>query len=198
MRFLGRQWTMTKRHPDRVPDLSFRFMTWCFRIMDFFSPKRDRLAGFGIREGDTVVDYGCGPGRSIEEASRRVDPTGRVYAVDIQELAIQSVEKLVNEMGLENVTPVLAWGYAVDLPGSTADVVYALDIFHGIADPAAFLAEIRRIAKPGAVLILEDGHQSRKKTKEKLALSPYWRIDREEKNYLRCVPNGIFRCRTAG
>lgn len=181
---------MTQRHPDRMGDLSFRFMTWWFRIADFLSPKKDRLAGFGIREGDTVVDYGCGPGRYVEEAARRVGPTGRVYAVDIHDLAIRRVETLVRGKGLNHVTPVPARGYSVDLPDGTADLVYALDMFHRIADPRTFLAELRRIAGERAVLILEDGHQSRKKTKGKLALSPHWRIDREEKDYLRCVPSG--------
>lgn len=181
---------MEQRHPDRMSDMSYRFMARWFRIMDRFSPRKDRLAEFGIREGDTVVDYGCGPGRYLEEASHRVGPTGRVYAVDIHELAIEAVRRLVRERGIQNVIPVLAQGYSTAIQDGTADLVYALDMFHGINDPAAFLAEIRRIAKDGAVLILEYGHQSRKKAKDKLALSPYWRIDKEEKAYLRCVPSG--------
>ena len=65
---------MAQRHPDRMPDLSYRFMARWFRIVDRFSPKKDRLAGFGICKGDTVVDYGCGPdlpGKiSVPEAGR--------------------------------------------------------------------------------------------------------------------------------
>ncbi len=181
---------MTRRHPDRMPDWAFRGMAWWFRIVDRVSPPNDRLSKFGIREGSTVVDYGCGPGRHLEEASRRVGPAGRVYAVDIHDLAIEEVRKTVRDKRLANVTPILARGYSADLPDGVADLVYALDMFHGIADPAAFLAEVRRIADDGGALILEDGHQSRTRTKEKLAFSPHWRIDGERKDFLRCVPRG--------
>lgn len=170
-----------------MPDWAFRAMAWWFRMIDRFSPRKDRLAAFGIREGNTVVDYGCGPGRHLEEASKRVGPAGRVYAVDIHDLAIEQVRETVREKGLGNVTPVLAQGYSVDLPDGVADLVYALDMFHGVANPVAFLAEIRRITAEGGVLILEDGHQPRSRTEEKLTLSPHWRIDREEKDFLRCV-----------
>lgn len=181
---------MSQRHPDRMGDRAYRWMVRWFRIADILFPKKLRLAEFGIREGDSVVDYGCGPGRYIEEASGRVGPRGKVYAVDIHELAIEGVATLVREKGLRNVTPILARGYSVSLPDRAADVIYALDMFHGIADPAAFLAEIRRIAKDSAIFILEDGHQSRRKAREKVVRSPHWRIEKEETKYLRCVPSG--------
>lgn len=178
---------MEKRHADRIGDAFFRGMAAWFRIADLFFPKKDRLAAFGIREGETVVDYGCGPGRYIEEASRRVGPAGKVYAVDIHELAIPRVEERIREAGLRNVVPVLARGYSCAVPDGAADRIWALDMFHMISDPAAFLAELRRIAGPGAVLILEDGHQFRKKTLRKLSSFPGWRIEREEKSHVVCT-----------
>ncbi len=172
---------------EKTPDWAFRLMTWMFEVADFFHPKPNRLAGFGISEGFVVVDYGCGPGRYIAEASRRVGPTGKVYAVDIHPLAIHNVKKIIAALGLSNVVPVLARGYSSDVPDATADLVYALDMFHGIKDPAVLLAELRRIAKRGCVLILEDGHQSRKRTREKLSTSSLWRIEKEEKSHVNCV-----------
>ncbi len=178
---------MDTRHADRMRDLSYRCLVLWFRICDFLSGKKDRLATFGIREGDIVVDYGCGPGRYLEEASRRVGPHGMVYAVDIHRLAIRDVGRLVRSRGLTNVVPLPAMGYSLELTDATADLIYALDMFHMVSNPKAFLTELRRIAKPGAVLILEDGHQSRKKTKEKIALCPGWRIERETAEHARLI-----------
>ena len=177
---------------DRVSDFSFRAMTWTFRVADFFFPKHDRLAAFAIRPDSTVVDYGCGPGRHIAEASRRVGPQGKVYAVDVHELAIAAVRKVIDKHNLTNVIPVLAKGYNSGLPDHVADLIYALDMFHGVKDPAALLAELRRIVKPSGALILEDGHQSREKTRVKIAHSSLWRIASEEKTYVTCMLETMF------
>ena len=171
---------------DRTSNLSFRAMTWMFRVADFFFPKHDHLATLGIQPGFTVVDYGCGPGRYIAEASRRVGPQGKVYAVDVHELAIAAVRKVIARHNLTNVIPVLAKGYNSRLPDHVADLIYALDMFHAVKDPAALLAELRRIVKPSGILILEDGHQSREKTRAKIAQSSLWRIVSEEKTYVTC------------
>jgi ubiquinone/menaquinone biosynthesis C-methylase UbiE len=170
-----------------MSDLSYRLMTWTFRVVNYFFPRPNRLAGFGIQAGSVVVDYGCGPGPYLAEASRLVGPTGRVYAVDIHPLAIRDVEQLKAKCILATVIPLLAQGYASAVPDHAADLIYALDMFHGVKDPGALLGEWHRIAKPQGVLILEDGHQSRKKTKDKLARSGLWHIEREEKTYVRCV-----------
>lgn len=178
---------MEKRHADRIGDAAYRGMALWFRLADFFFPKKDRLAEFGIREGETVVDYGCGPGRYLAEASRRVGPGGTVYAVDIHELAMREVEERIRSEDLANVIPVLAKGYSCPIAAGSADRIWALDMFHMVSDPAALLAELRRIARPGAVLILEDGHQRRRTTLRKLSSFPGWRIGREERRHVRCV-----------
>ncbi|MFI5342295.1 MAG: class I SAM-dependent methyltransferase [Candidatus Methylomirabilales bacterium] len=92
-----------------------------------------------------------------------------------------------SKLNLPNVMPLLAAGYSCAVPDHAADLIYALDMFHGVKDPVALLAEWHRIAKPHGALILEDGHQSRRKIKEKLAQAGLWRIEREEKTHLRCV-----------
>ena len=177
---------------DHTSNLSFRAMVWMFRVEDFFFPKRDRLATLGIQPGFTVVDYGCGPGRYIAEASRRVGPQGKVYAVDVHELAIAAVRKAIADHTLTNVIPVLAKGYNSGLPDHVADLIYALDMFHSVKDPVALLAELRRIVKSGGTLILEDGHQSREKTRAKIAQSSVWRIIGEEESYVTCTPETMF------
>jgi ubiquinone/menaquinone biosynthesis C-methylase UbiE len=179
---------MTPESHDRAADFSYRMMVWTFRVADFLFPKHNRLSDFGIKPGFVVVDYGCGPGRYLAEASKLVGPTGRVYAVDIHELAIQDVERLKTKLNLTNVVPVLAQGYSCAVPDHTVDLIYALDMFHGVKDPLALLVEFHRIAKPQGILILEDGHQPRRKTKEKLTRSGLWLIEREAKAYVRCVP----------
>ncbi|PIE62964.1 MAG: hypothetical protein CSA25_02630 [Desulfobacter postgatei] len=49
---------------------------------------------------------------------------------------------------LTNVIPVLLGDQANIIQDHSADVVYALDMFHQVDDPAGFLADIHRIIKP--------------------------------------------------
>ena len=46
-----------------MSDMQYRLMVFTMNVIDvLFSHIEKRVAGFGIRPGMTVVDYGCGPG----------------------------------------------------------------------------------------------------------------------------------------
>ena len=174
---------------EKIPNLAFRCMTLTYRIMDFFYFDKKYMETIGLQPGQTVIDYGCGPGRYIKIASERVGKTGIVYAVDIHRIALQYVERKINRYGLTNVKIRLADGYFTGLPDHTADVVYALDMFHMISDPDAFLTELHRLTKPGGRLIIEDGHQPRVSSRYKILKSGKWEISKETNRFLTCIPN---------
>ena len=172
---------------DRQSNLSYRLMLVLLAAADTFAPYVDqRVQTFGLRPDMTVVDYGCGPGRYATRFASLVGESGRVYAVDIHEIAIELVTKKVQRLGLHNLEPVLARGYTSGLPGGLADMVFAIDMFHGVHDPTAFLAELRRIAKPDAILIMDDGDQPRRVTREKVVASGCWEIIEETRDHLKC------------
>lgn len=67
-------------------------------------------------------------------------------------------------------------------------LVYALDMFHMVKDTDGFLAELRRLTKPDGVLYLEDGHQPRSMTREKVLKSGCWVVTEETKRFITCKP----------
>lgn len=174
---------------ERMSDASFKLMDLLFKLVDLVFPHIGRrVEEFGIREGLTVVDYGCGPGRYTVHLASRVGPSGKVYAVDIHELAIQAVQRKASKLRLENVEAVLAVGYDSTLPDQIADVVCAIDMFFGIKQPTEFLAELRRIARRDGRLIIDDGHQPRSETRRKIVESGHWIIEQEVRDHLTCRP----------
>ncbi len=178
-----------KRETERMSDTSFRMMTLIFRILDFFFPYiKKRIRGFGIESGMTVVDYGCGPGRYATVFAELVGDEGKVYAVDIHELAVEAVKKRIKKHSLLNIEPVLAKGYNSGLPDDIADVVCAIDMFFGIKNPAEFLAELNRITKSDGVLVIDQGHQPRSVAREKILSSGCWDIVEENKDHMKCRP----------
>jgi len=178
-----------RRESEKMSNFSFQLMDLTFRVVDFFFRHIDkRVKEFGIGEGMTVVDYGCGPGRYTIRFSKLVGETGKVYAVDIHELAIEAVKEKIARYGLGNVEPVLANGYDSTLPDHCADVVAAIDMFFVIKTPTEFLGELKRIAKEEGVLVIDDGHQSREETKRKILESGHWTIWEETPDNLKCGP----------
>lgn len=178
------------RQPKRMSNTSFRIMSLFMNVQDFLSPHHIdvRVKTFGIAEGMTVVDYGCGPGRYTVRFSKLVGDKGEVYAVGIQELAIEVVCKKMERYNLRNVKPVLAEGYHSGLPNNVADRVTAIDMFRSVPEPATFLEEIHRITKKDGLLIIDDGHQPRNTTKEKILSSHRWEIIEETSDHLKCRP----------
>lgn len=177
------------RKSERMPDIAFKLMNLTFKIIDLLYPYIDkRIKKFGIKKGMTVIDYGCGPGRHTIRFAKIVGEKGKVYAVDILELAIEEVKKKIKKHVFKNIEPILAKGYNNGLPNKTADVICALDMFFGIKKSTKFLTELKRILKDDGVLIIDDGHQSREETKKKISNSKLWKIVEESKDHLKCKP----------
>jgi ubiquinone/menaquinone biosynthesis C-methylase UbiE len=178
-----------KQETERMSDRAFQMMTLVMWVVDLFVPYiKKRIRGFGIQEGMTVVDYGCGPGRYTIRLAELVGQQGKIYAVDIHELAIEVVKKKMAKYNLRNIEPVLADGYDTGLPDSIADVVCAIDMFFLIKKPTEFLLELKRITKNDGILVIDEGHQPRSVAKEKLLDSGGWNIVEESKDHLKCKP----------
>jgi ubiquinone/menaquinone biosynthesis C-methylase UbiE len=177
------------RKTERMSNASFSIMVLLFDIIDFVYPHVARRAKrFGIGAGMTVVDYGCGPGRYTINFAGLVGETGKVYALDIHELAIETVKKRMAKRNLRNVQPILIKGYNSTLPNETADVVCAIDMFFIIKNPTEFLAELKRIIKRNGILVIDDGHQPRSLTRQKILDSGLWDIFEETPDHLKCKP----------
>ena len=173
---------------DRMPDWAFKIMAFIFTVTDIFKSPDARLDPFNIQTGQTVIDWGCGTGRYIKSASYLVGEQGTVYAVDIHELAITSARRIIKKYKLANVYPKLANGLETDIPPGTADLIYALDMFHMVRDSGSFLQMLAGFIKPEGILILEDGHQPRSLTIQKVKNSRCWQITEETRTYLKCSP----------
>ena len=194
---MGTKKQVEKRTTEMMSDDVFRRMAFEMKVGDFILPFRISkfVKKFGIEAGMTVVDYGCGPCRYAVKFAELVGKDGKVYAVDIHELAIEAVRKKIAKHNIDNIEPVLIEGYNSALPDNVADVVCALDMFCMIMEPTEFLAELKRITKNDGTLIIDDGmcryenpKGQRQKTKDKINASGFWSIVEETKDHLKCKP----------
>ena len=186
---MGVKRRVEKRKTEKMSDSAFRMMTLIFKVVDLIFPYiKKRVKKFGIEEDITVVDYGCGPGRYATRFAELVGEKGKVYALDIHELAIEAVRKKIEKDNLSNIKPILIEGYDSTLPDNVADVVCAIDMFWIIKNPTKFLTELKRIIKRDGTLIIDDGHAPREETKKKILDSGIWNIVEETKDHLKYTP----------
>ena len=89
----------------------------------------------GLSPGDTVVEFGCGPGVNFPALRDAVGPTGRVVGVDISPRMLDRAARLVERRGWENVS--LAEGDAERPPVAAADGVLATFVTSLFPDPYA-------------------------------------------------------------
>jgi len=173
---------------DRMPNWAFKMMAFMFNIGDLLKSPDKRLRPFHLQKGQFVIDYGSGTGRYLKPASEQVGDNGLIYAVDIHELAIKAAHTQIAKHNLKNVKPIQTDGKTVNIPPQTADVIYALDMFHMVRDTDGFLKELNRLVKTNGMLFLEDGHQPREQAKEKVMSSGCWNIIAENKSFITCKP----------
>jgi SAM-dependent methyltransferase len=108
----------------------------------------------GITEGQTVAEIGAGGGRFAVALAKRVGPTGRVFATELTGATYRTLAERTRSIG--NITVVEAERMRTRLPDSCCDVVLMRNVYHHVADPAAFLKEVSRAVRPGGQLVIID------------------------------------------
>ena len=111
----------------------------------------------GIKPGDYVLDYGCGPGGYVAPASKMLGAAGRIYALDINPLAVKRIQKIALKKRLSNVETICS-DCKTRLHGNSMDVILLYDIFHILSKPDAVMAELHRVLKPKGTLSFSDHH----------------------------------------
>lgn len=148
---------MNEQKDRPMPDSGFKMMSLCFRLRDRFVDPRKKLEELGIKEGQSVLDFGCGPGSHAIPAARMVGERGMVHALDIHPLAVKAVEKKAKKHGLTNITTILS-DRDTGLPGKSIDVVLLYDVIRSIKDKRALLKELHRVTKQNGLLSILAEH----------------------------------------
>ena len=104
----------------------------------------------GVSTGKNVADIGAGSGWFTVIAAKRVGPTGRVLAVDINPEAISYINKRAQNEGLSNVTTVSGSADNPNLPLGTIDAALLLKTYHEVAKPVDLMRNLRPALRPGA------------------------------------------------
>ena len=96
-----------------------------------------------LARGARVLDAGCGSGRMLDELARY----GRVCGVDLSSEAVAASRARGHEVVRARIE-------AMPFADATFDLVTCLDVIEHTPDDRATLAELRRVTRPGGLLVV--------------------------------------------
>jgi len=122
-----------------------------------FLPPAEAMEILGLAPGMRVADIGAGTGHFAIPFARRVGPSGRVFAVDIQKEMLALLEAKI--AGAADCGPIdLIEGTAAQthLSDAACDLAFFSNVWHELDDREAVLAEAGRILRAGGRIAILD------------------------------------------
>ena len=130
-----------------------RFNVWS---MNF---RHSKLTDWGLQhivigKSDTILDIGCGGGRTIAKLAK-IASEGTVHGIDYSEASV-AVSRRTNKRSIRAGRVEVQQGSVSQLPfpDDKFDLVTAVETHYYWPDLPADMREIRRVLKPGGTLIL--------------------------------------------
>jgi ubiquinone/menaquinone biosynthesis C-methylase UbiE len=134
----------------------FRMMSLVHETLyGLFRDPYEALKAAGLRQGQDVLEVGCGPGFFTIPAAKMVGGEGSVRALDISPAAVKRVRQKIEEAGATNVTTTLADAAATGLPDESFDLILVFGFRRNAEHMGGMLPELHRLLRPGGVLSTE-------------------------------------------
>ena len=112
------------------------------------------LSHVSIKPRDTILDVGCGGGRTVSKLADRATQ-GKVFGLDHSEVSVAMARKL-NAGWIDQQRVEICEGTVSELPfpSQTFDFVTAVETHFWWPDMAAGVREVQRVLKPGGKVLI--------------------------------------------
>lgn len=128
-----------------------RAADWDSRFPDDGPAYAAAVAELGLREGNRVLDAGCGTGRALPPLRKAVGRSGVVLGADLTpamlEAAVRAGRDREGQLLLADVA-------ALPLRPESLDAVFGAGLIAHLPRPEANLRELARVVRPGGTLAL--------------------------------------------
>ena len=125
------------------------------RIEEAVAPVREWMVrGLAPRPGDTVLELAAGAGETGFDAAAMAGDRGRLLSTDVAPAMVGVARRRGAERGVANVDYRAMDAERIELEDDSVDGALCRFGFMLMADPAAALAETRRVLRPGGRLAL--------------------------------------------
>jgi 2-polyprenyl-3-methyl-5-hydroxy-6-metoxy-1,4-benzoquinol methylase len=128
--------------------------------------------GFSVSAEDSVLDIGCGAGGATLFCARR---GAHVVFIDAVAEKIESLRARVADTPAQRAEGFVSDSLPLPVERESMSRVIAMEVLEHVPDPAAFLAEMARVGKPGALYLLAVPDELSEKMQQGLAPDYYFR-----------------------
>ncbi|MFH1574779.1 MAG: methyltransferase domain-containing protein [Acidobacteriota bacterium] len=109
-----------------------------------------------IETGDRIADIGAGAGYFTFRLADRVGPSGKVFAVDVDDDVVGNLRAMVEREGRTNVEVILGKADDPLLPVGEVDLILLCNAYHHINNRPAYFARLRgNLNPPGRVALID-------------------------------------------
>jgi len=149
---------LEKRQVERAYELYAPVYDFIFDWI--FSPGRDAaIRQLDLQRSDSVLEVGIGTGLNLP----LYPPTCKLTGIDLsQEMLDKAVER-VETLAMPNVTLKVMDATSMDFGDDEFDKALATYTISAVPDPVAVLREMRRVVKPGGVLVILNHFRSERR-----------------------------------
>ncbi|MFJ1652454.1 class I SAM-dependent methyltransferase [Streptomyces sp. NPDC088337] len=142
---------MSDDHTHIQEFFTARAADWDNRFPDDGPAYAAAVAELGLREGDRVLDAGCGTGRAMPPLRAAVGASGIVVGADLTWAMLEAAVRAGRDR--EGLL-LLADVGALPIVSGSFDAVFAAGLIAHLPRPAENLRELRRVVRPGGTLAL--------------------------------------------
>ena len=114
------------------------------------------IAKLALKPGMIVADIGAGSGLFSRPLSKAVGPTGKIYAVDIQQDLLDVINKRAKEEKIANIQTVLGEFDDPKIPTRNVDLAFINDVLHHIQNRSTYLKALGTYVKAGGRVAIID------------------------------------------
>jgi SAM-dependent methyltransferase len=136
-------------HDAEIERLGLQHRVWRGRMLEGW-----RRAGIGV--GQTVVDFGAGPGYASLDLAEIVGPAGKVIALERSERFLEALERSAAARGLHNIERLQTDVVEAGTEAGSADAAWCRWLLSFVSDPAKVVSNIARALKPGGVAVFHE------------------------------------------
>jgi O-methyltransferase/aklanonic acid methyltransferase len=106
-----------------------------------------------IKPDDIILDIACGKGATTFPVSKKLSAKGMIYAIDISPKMIEKCNVKRKKLGIHNIDFRIMDAENLNFPNESIDkVISGFGLFF-FPDPERGLKEIKRVLKPGGLLV---------------------------------------------
>jgi phosphatidylethanolamine/phosphatidyl-N-methylethanolamine N-methyltransferase len=154
---------LEKRQVERAYELYAPVYDFIFDWI--FSPGRDAaIRQLDLQRSDSVLEVGIGTGLNLPLYPATCKLTGIDLSQEMLDKAVERVETLA----MPNVTLKVMDAQSMDFGDDEFDKALATYTISAVPDPVAVLREMRRVVKPGGVLVILNHFRSERRVMGRL------------------------------